>query len=84
MIENLPEPFRTGMKMSNLWRKENESGGLAVTNCLSMYLPKTNNEDALFVVRIGYDDGFNISNLFGFGDQDIPVFEEGAATEARD
>lgn len=79
-IENLPEPFCTGMKMSNLWRKEKESGGLAVTNCLSIYLPETDKEDAIFVVRIGYRHGFNIFNLFGFGD---PGFEEGVA-EDRD
>jgi len=83
MIENLPEPLRTGMKMSNLWGKEKERGGLAVTNCLSMYLPKTNNEDAFFVVRLGYDDGFNVFNLFGFGDPDIPVSAEGAGEEVR-
>jgi len=74
MIENLPEPFRTGMKTSNLWRKEKERGGLAVTNCLSMYLPETENEDALFILRIGYQDGFNISNLFGLGDLGTPKF----------
>jgi len=73
MIENLPEPFRTGMQTSNLWRKEKERGGLAVTNCLSVYLPKKKNEDALFIVRIGYQDGFNISNMFGLGDPGIPL-----------
>ena len=74
MIENLSEPFRTGMKTSNLWRKEKERGGLAVTNCLSVYMPEKTYEDALFVVRIGYDDGWNISNLFGLGDPDTPEF----------
>ena len=83
-IENLPEPFRTGIKKTNLWRKENESGGLAVTNCMSLYLPETDGEDALFVARIGSDDGFDICDMFGFGDPDIPVSEEGTATEARD
>jgi hypothetical protein len=29
-----------------------------------MYLPETRNYGALFVVRIGYDDGYNIFNLF--------------------
>jgi hypothetical protein len=82
-IENLPEPFRTGIKTSNLWRKENESGGLAVTNCMSLYLPETDGEDGLFVARIGCDDGFDICDVFGFGDPDIPVSEEGAVEEAR-
>lgn len=56
IIKNLPKLFRTGIKISNLWRKEKESGGLAVTNCLSMYMPK-DNKDALLLVRIGYKDG---------------------------
>ena len=68
MIENLPEPLRSGVTTSHLWQKEGESGGLVVSNCLSMYLPETNNEDALFVARVGYDDAFTISNLLGFGD----------------
>lgn len=84
MVENLPEPFRTGMKMSNLWRKEEETGGLAITNGLTMFLPQTRNEDTLFVARMGYHEGFNIFNLLGFGDSDIPESEEGAAEEGRD
>ena len=79
MIENLPEPLRSGVTTSHLWQKEGESGGLAVSNCLSLYLPETNNEDALFVARVGYDNAFTISNLLGFGDA---VFEAGkSATE---
>ena len=84
MIENLPEPFRTGMMMSNLWRKEKARGGLAITNGLTMYLPETPNEDAFFVLRLGYHQGFNICDLFGLGEQDIPVSDEAASEEARD
>jgi hypothetical protein len=65
MVENLPEPFRTGMKMSNLWCKEKESGGLAITNGLKIYLPVRTNEDSLLVLRLGYYQGFNIFDLFG-------------------
>ena len=83
MIENLPEPFRTGMKMSNLWRKENESGGLAVSNCLSMYLPETVNDDALFVVKLGYLDGLSICNSLELGDPEEDATDS-AAKEARD
>jgi hypothetical protein len=75
-IEKLPEPFRSGMVRSSLWKEEEERGGLAVTNCLSMYLPETAHEDAFFVARIGYDDGFEISNIFGLGDPEVPVLNE--------
>lgn len=71
-IVELPEPFRSGMARSSLWKKEEERGGLAVTNCLSMYLPETAYEDAFFVARIGYEDGFVISNIFGLGDPEVP------------
>lgn len=68
MIDKLPEPFRTGMQTSKLWRDEQERGGLSVTNCLSLYLPKKINEDTLLVIRMGYSDGFNISDILGLGD----------------
>lgn len=74
IIENLPKPFRTGIRTSNLWRKEKKRGGLAVTNCLSIYMPEKKNKDALFILRIGHEDRWNIFNLFGLGDLDIPEF----------
>jgi hypothetical protein len=69
------------MKTCNLWRKENDSGGLAVSNCIMLYLSKTNNEDLLFLVKLSYDDGFNICNLLGFGDSDILTPDEYAIKE---
>jgi len=54
MVENLPEPFRIGMKMSNLWCKEKESGGLVITNSLKIYLPVRINEDSLLMLRLSY------------------------------
>jgi hypothetical protein len=72
MVDRLPEPFRTGMQTSKLWRDEQKRGGLEVTNCLSLYLPERVNEDSLLVVRMGYRDGFNISNILGLGDPEDP------------
>ena len=69
MIANFPEPFRTGMKIRNLWRKEKKSGGLAVTNCLYIHLPETDKEDATLVVRTGCRDRFVIFNYSGLGTQ---------------
>jgi hypothetical protein len=66
--EKLPELLRTGMKTSNLWKEEEEIGGLAITNCLSLYMPERRNEDALLLVRVGYKDGWNLFDMFGFGD----------------
>jgi len=36
-------------------------------------MPEARNEDALFVVRISYQDGWNISDLLGFGDPDSNI-----------
>jgi hypothetical protein len=65
MIEYLPEPIRTYMKNSNMWKSEQQKGGLSVTNCLSLYLPEEHNEDTLLVIRMGYHDGFNLSASLG-------------------
>jgi hypothetical protein len=78
MIENLPEPFRTAMTTSKLWCEEMETGGLAITNGLSMHMPETHNDDAFLVLRLGYDQGFNIFNMFGLGEEPMEYTTEEA------
>jgi len=68
MIENLPEPFLTAVKKSGLWKTEPESGGLEITNCLSIHIPEGHEEDAFFFARMGRSEGINILNLLGLGD----------------
>ncbi|KAE8332958.1 hypothetical protein RU639_012655 [Aspergillus parasiticus] len=63
----LPEPILSGVLTSNLWMEEEKMGGFAVTNCITVCLPKTPNADSLFIARIGYDSGFDISNALGLG-----------------
>ena len=82
MIENLPEPFRTGMRTSNLWCEGMERGGLAIINGLSMYLPESPNHDAFFVLRLGYHQGFNIFNMFVLGDPDTQEAKKYTAEQA--
>jgi hypothetical protein len=67
--ELIPEPFRTGLKTSKGWTQENDRGGLAVTNGLIMFLPEASNEDSFCLMRMGYESGFNISDLLGLGDE---------------
>lgn len=67
MVEKVPEPFREGLMTSKLWGEEKDSGGLAITNSLKMYLPQTPKEDILVVLRLGYSEGFNIFDSFGLG-----------------
>lgn len=68
MVDKLPERFRMGIEKSKLWREEQETGGLSITNCLSLYLPKRVNEDTFLVIRMGYSEGFNVSDMLGLGD----------------
>lgn len=77
MIKDVPEPFRTRMKTSNLWREEMKRGGLAITNGLSMYLPESPNNDSFVVLRLGYHEGF------GLGDPDTQESKEYTAEKAR-
>ena len=49
-----------------------------------MYMLKEDNKDALLVLRIGYKDRQNISNLFGLEDLDTLEFQENTIEEARD
>lgn len=73
MIGRLPEPFRTGMEKSRQWKDEQERGGLSVTNCLSLHLPEKVNEDTFLVIRMGYWDGFKVSDMLGIGDPGSPA-----------
>lgn len=67
MVDKLPEPFRTGIEQSKLWKHEKETGGL-LTNCLALHLPEKVNEDTFLVIRMGYYDGYKVSDILGLGD----------------
>jgi hypothetical protein len=66
-IEQLPDLFLNGMKTCRLWKKEIEAGGLAVTNCLSLHVPKTSNEDVFCVIRLSYNEGWNFFEVLDLG-----------------
>ena len=53
-------------------------------NYLSIYMLEKIYKDALFIVRIGYNNRQNISNLFGLGDLDTLKFQKNIIEEARD
>lgn len=72
MVDKLPEQFRKGIEKSKLWREEQDTGGLSITNCLSLYLPRKVNEDALLIIRMEYSEGFTISDQLGIGDPEAP------------
>ncbi|KAJ5790048.1 uncharacterized protein N7518_007059 [Penicillium psychrosexuale] len=67
MIENMPEPFRSGIGTSNLWKEALRSNGLNVTNCMSLHIPEMGGEDAYLIVRLGFQYGYLMANVFKFG-----------------
>lgn len=67
-LSNLPPPFRDGIQDSKLYKEEIDCGGLAVTRAISLWLPTTGHEDAIFQARISYMNAFILSDLLGFGD----------------
>lgn len=69
LVETIPEPFCTGLRTSKGWTQENDQGGLAVTNGVTILLPEVCNEDSFFLIRMGYESGFHISNSLGLGDE---------------
>ena len=68
LIGKLPEPFRVGIQTSKLWHEEQKQGGLAITNCLSIYMPKKYGRDAIVQFRLGCDEGWNLLHEYGLGD----------------
>jgi hypothetical protein len=69
LVETIPEPFRAGLKTSKGWTKENDQGGLAVTNGVTILLPEVCNEDSFILIRMGYESGFYVANSLGLGDE---------------
>lgn len=67
-IESLPELFLNGLRMSWSWKQAMNEGGLAITNCLSLHIPKLTNNDAIFQIKLDYDSGWKLLQLLGLGD----------------
>jgi hypothetical protein len=78
MLKKLPDFIKTGIENSNLWEKE-QAQGLLATNCLSLSLPRTSQEDTILTIRMGYNAGFELSDLLNLGE---PVsLEQGGELE---
>lgn len=76
-VELLPSMFHSGMVMSTLWEDEEKTGGLAVTNCLSVCLSTKIHGDAFFIARISHVCGFRLANILGLGEPIDPVPDKG-------
>lgn len=63
-ISKLPEPFRSAVQNSRLWKWE-RSQGLLTTGCWPSLFPKDHTQDASFTIWCGHDDGFQLNEIFG-------------------
>jgi len=72
-INNLPQPFCSGVQLSNLWQQEMNTGGLAVTRTIGVFLPVTaegffdNKRDSFFLSRLSFYSGFEMMESTGLG-----------------
>jgi hypothetical protein len=63
-IEKLPEPFKTFIQNSQLWKWE-RSQGLQTTGCWVTLFPKGDAQDVSFTVWCGHEDGYRLIEAFG-------------------
>jgi len=63
-ISRLPEPFRSAVENSRLWKWE-RGQGLLTTGCWPSLFPKDYTQDVSFTIWCGHDDGYRLIQFFG-------------------
>ncbi|KFY17489.1 hypothetical protein V492_00643 [Pseudogymnoascus sp. VKM F-4246] len=63
-IAKLPEPFRTAVQNSRVWKRE-RSQGLETTGCLTTLFPKSNKHDVTVTIFCGNVNGYVLNDFFG-------------------
>jgi hypothetical protein len=63
-ISKFPEPFRTAVQNSRLWKWE-RSQNMETTGCWPSLFPKDNTQDISFTIWCGNDDGYHLTSFFG-------------------
>lgn len=65
-ISKLPEPFRTAVQNSRLWKwKRSQEQELETTGCLASLFPKDYTQDVSFTIWCGHDDAYRLNDVFG-------------------
>jgi hypothetical protein len=64
-ISKLPEPFRTAVQNSRLWKWERSQEELETTGCWATLFPKDDTQDVSFTIWCGNDDGYHLTTIFG-------------------
>lgn len=63
-VYKLPEPFKTVILGSTLWKWE-RSQGMTTTSCLSTLWPKDDKQDVSFTIWGGNHDTYLINDMLG-------------------
>jgi len=63
-ISKMPEPFRTAVQNSRLWKWE-RSQGLETTGCWADLFPKDYTQDVSFTIWCGHNNGYRLNDIFG-------------------
>ncbi|EGD97885.1 hypothetical protein TESG_05388 [Trichophyton tonsurans CBS 112818] len=63
-ISLLPEPFKTAVENSKLWRWERLRGE-KTTGCLATLFSKDETQDVSFTIWCGHDEGYHLNDIFG-------------------
>jgi hypothetical protein len=64
-ISKLPEPFRTAVQSSRLWKWERSQENMETTGCWPSLFPKDRTQDVSFTIWYGHDDGYRLNDIFG-------------------
>ena len=64
-ISKLPEPFKTAVQNSQLWKWERSQQELETTGCLAALFPKNDTQDVSFTIWCGHDNGYHLIDVFG-------------------
>ncbi|PVH92396.1 hypothetical protein DM02DRAFT_278269 [Periconia macrospinosa] len=63
-ISKFPEPFKTAIQNSRLWKWE-RSQELLTTGCWATLFPKGDTQDVSFTIWSSHEDGYHLNDVFG-------------------
>ncbi|PMD61954.1 uncharacterized protein K444DRAFT_359424, partial [Hyaloscypha bicolor E] len=63
-ISKMPEPFRTAIQNSRLWKWE-RSQNMERTGCWPILFPKDHTQDVSFTIWCSHNDGYYLTDFFG-------------------
>jgi len=63
-ITKFPEPFKTAIQNSRLWKSE-RSQNMKTTGCWPSLFPQDDRQDVSFTIWCGNEDGEDLTKFFG-------------------